>query len=352
MKAFFYHFIQEDQKNFFARIFKGFLWVLSFVYLGLLRFVLWLYQSNLLKRKYLSRPVISIGNLTVGGTGKTPLAGFVAAYLKRKGFEPVILIRGYMAKNGISDEVELYKEIFPGIHIEQGQNRFEAGLKTLTERPRIDAFILDDGFQHWPLNRDVDIVVIDATNPFGNGFCLPRGTLREPLSALKRADIIIITKVDLAKEHLPQIYATLKRNNFHAIFAESVYEPMKLINLKDKGQDKDISTLKNSSVALFSAIGNPQSFEKTVRALGAHVQRAFSFSDHHFYTKADLQKMIHEAQVQNITMLITTQKDAVKLQGLLDLFPKDIELFALAISMKIVKGEKEFEERIHTVLQR
>ena len=352
MKVFLYRFIHEDQKNFFAKALKGFLWILSFVYVGLSKIAFWLHQHHILKKNILPKPVISIGNLTLGGTGKTPLAGFIVSYLKHKGHEPAILIRGYMAQRGVSDEVELYKEMLPHIPVEQGRNRFEAGIRVLKNYPSVDTFVLDDGFQHWALDRDLDVVSVDATNPFGNGFCLPRGTLREPLSALKRADVIVLTKVDLAKENLLQVYTVLRRNNFHAIFVEAVYEPVKLINLKEVGQDQEVSSLKGVEVALFSAIGNSQAFEKTVLALGAYPKKTFSFLDHHAYTKKDLQHMMKEVRAQNITTFITTQKDAVKLRGLTDLFPNDVKIFALAISMKIVKGEKELEERIDSILRR
>jgi len=352
MKNFLYRFVHEDQKIFFAKALKGFLWILSFIYVGLSKTAFWLHQHHIFKKNVLPKPVISIGNMTLGGTGKTPFAGFIASYLKNKGHEPAILIRGYMVRKGVSDEVELYKEMLPAVHVEQGRNRFEAGIRILKKYPKIDTFVLDDGFQHWALDRDLDIVVVDATNPFGSGFCLPRGTLREPLSALKRADVIVLTKVDLAQENLLSIYTVLRKNNFYAVFAEAVYEPMKLINLKDLGRDEEVSTLKNMKVAVFSAIGNAGAFEKTVGALGARVAKAFSFLDHHVYTKADLHRMISDVCAHNITTLITTQKDAVKLRGLADLFPKDVKIFALAVSLKIVKGEKELEERIDTVLQR
>jgi tetraacyldisaccharide 4'-kinase len=352
MKACLYRFIQQDQKNILAKVLKGFLWLLSLVYLGAVKSICWFYQIKVLPRKYLPRPVISIGNLTLGGTGKTPLTGFVVDALKKKGYTPAILIRGYGATKGFSDEVELYKELLPEICLGQGRNRFTSGLKILKENSKVNVFVMDDGFQHWSLDRDLDIVVVDATNPFGNEFLLPRGILREPLSALKRADIIVLTKVDLAKENCANIYTAVRKNNFHAIFVESIYEPIKLVNLKDRGIDKDILELKGHDVAVFSALGNSQGFEKTIQALGGKVQKAFSFLDHHVYTKADLQKMMDEARAQSIKMFITTQKDAVKLRSLENCFPKDIDFFALAISFKIIKGEKEFKERVDAALRR
>jgi len=351
MKDYLYRFIQEDQKDFFSKALKGFLWAMSFIYLGLSQATRLLYQLNILRTKTLSCPVISIGNLTLGGTGKTPLTGFIAARLEAKGYQPAILTRGYMAKNGISDEVELYREMLPQIHVGQDRNRFAAGQKILGEHPQTNIFLMDDGFQHWRLHRHLDIVVIDATNPFGNGFLIPRGTLREPLQALRRADIIVLTKVDLAKKNLSSLYATLRTNNFHAIFVEAVYEPVKLVNLKDPLKEKELSFLKEIDFALFSAIGNPEGFERTVRALGAEARKTFAFPDHHMYTKSDLEHMIHRAQEENIKTFITTQKDGVKLLGLVDLFAHDIEFFTLAISVKIIKGEEELEERIDAVLR-
>ncbi|MCX5681161.1 MAG: tetraacyldisaccharide 4'-kinase, partial [Candidatus Omnitrophica bacterium] len=352
MKEFLYHFIQEEPKNFLAQILLAVLWVLSAGYFIFSRLIFLGYQLKILRTKSLPRPVISIGNLTFGGTGKTPLTVFVADYLKKKGCEPVVLIRGYMASKGSSDEVALYKEILPQVPVAQGKNRFEAGLKALAQHPKTNVFVLDDGFQHWPLNRNLDIVVIDATDPFGNGFLIPRGGLREPISALKRADIIIIAKVDLGKENLPRVYEAARKNNFHAIFGEAIYAPVKLIDLIDLGADKDISYLLNRGVALCSAIGNPKAFQKSVEALGACVQKTFSFLDHHIYTRGDVEGMIHHGRIHNIKTFVVTQKDAVKLKSFADLFPQGFDLLALAVELKITQGEEEIGQRINSALRR
>lgn len=352
MKAWLYRLIQNDSNNRAARALKGFLWLLSFGYLGAVKTIQGLYRLKLLKKKSLPRSVISIGNLTLGGTGKTPLTGFVAEYLQEKGYVPAVLIRGYGAYKGVSDEVELYKELCPGLRVAQGLDRFACGWEVLKENPKVNVFVMDDGFQHWALDRDLEIVVIDATDPFGNGFLLPRGNLREPLASLRRADIIVLTKVDLGAGNVPQIYEVIRRKNFHAVFVESVYAPTRLVDLKDKGKSQDLAGLKGREAGLFSAIGNPQGFERTMLALGCKVQAAYAFPDHYFYTKKDLEKITQDAAAQGIKTLITTQKDAVKLRHLEQYIPPEVDLLVLAVVLKITKGEKEFKERLHAALRR
>lgn len=352
MKRFLYNFVQEEPKNFFAQIVLAVLWVLSVVYFIFSRLIFLAYQIKILPRRQLARPVISIGNLTLGGSGKTPLTALIAKYLKKQGFTPLVLTRGYMATKGVSDEVELYKEILPEVHVAQGRNRFVAGVNALKKFPQTDVFLLDDGLQHWPLKRNLDMAVIDATNPFGNGFLLPRGILREPIYALRRAEVIVITKADLGKKNLPRIYEVVRKNNFHAVFAEAVYEPTKLINLIHPEQDKDTLYLLSREVAVCSAIGNPKAFEKTVESLGACVQKTFIFMDHHVYTRDDVEMMVHYGRIHNVRALIVTQKDAVKLKDFTDVFPRGFDLLALAVEMKITKGEEEIEQRINSALRR
>lgn len=352
MKEFLYHFVQEEPRNFFAQILLAMLWLLSVIYFIFSRLTFLAYQIKIFPRRQLARPVISIGNLTLGGSGKTPLTVLIAKYLKKQGFTPVVLTRGYMAANSASDEVALYKEILPQVQVEQGKNRFLAGMNALKKFPETDVFLLDDGLQHWPLKRNLDIAVIDATNPFGNGFLIPRGILREPIYALKRAEIIVITKADLGKENLPRIYEAVRKNNFHAVFAETVYEPMKLVNLIHPQEDKDTLYLLSREVAVCSAIGNPKAFEKTVEALGACVQKTFTFMDHHVYTRDDAEMMVHYGRIHNVRALIVTQKDAVKLKEFTDVFPRGFDLLALAVEVKITKGEEEIEQRINSALRR
>jgi tetraacyldisaccharide 4'-kinase len=352
MKAFLYNFVQSEPKNFLAQIVLAFLWILSAVYFIFSQLIFLAYKIKILRIRSLPRPVLSIGNLTLGGTGKTPSAIFVARYLKKHGFTPVILIRGYMASKGVSDEVALYKDVLPEIIVEQGKDRFETGANVLRKYPQSDVFVLDDGLQHWPLKRNLDMVVIDATNPFGNGFLIPRGILREPIYALMRADIILITKVDLGKENLPRIYEVVRKNNSRAVFTESVYEPVKLVNLIRPGEDKDILYLLSREVVVCSAIGNPRAFERTVEGLGACIQKTFSFLDHHIYTQSDVEMMIHYGRIHNVKAFIVTQKDAVKLRNFSGLFPRGFDLLALAVELKITQGEEEIEQRINSALRR
>lgn len=342
--------IVQDRCDVISRFIKGCLRGLSYIYFLGSRCILLCYQTGALRQRYLAKPTISVGNLTLGGTGKTPLVGFLAKMLQQKGRRPAILTRGYMTSKHFSDEVALYCQMLQDIPVEQGKDRVLSSRKALQDHPDINVFLLDDGFQHWKVKRDLDVVTIDTTDAFSNSFLMPRGFLREPLTALKRADVIVLTKVDLAPENLSRVYQQIKANNFHAIFVEAVYQPIKLINLKDPQQCHDPSFLAHKDVCLFSAIGNPKAFKKTVYDLKANIQKAFSFLDHHVYMKEDIERMMLRDRPKKTTIFVTTQKDAVKLEGLLSKVPSHIDLFVLAVEMKIVKGEKELERRIDSVL--
>lgn len=351
IRSYLYHLIVDDPRDTLSRILKGILRGLSGAYFVISRCVFGLYQIGILRQYRLSRPVVSVGNLTLGGTGKTPFVSFLAKTLRRQGFSPAILTRGYMISKHASDELELYREGLPDVPVQEGKDRVLSSQRILQTHPQVNVFLLDDGFQHWRVKRDLDLVIVDATDAFSNGFLIPRGFLREPLKALRRADIIVLTKVDLASENLSRIYQAVKRNNFHAILVEAVYQPTKLIDLKDPFSQKPLDYIAHQDVCLFSAIGNPKAFKKTVYDLKASVQKAFTFLDHHVYTGSDLERMLKD-RPQKTKIFITTQKDAVKLKKLACSLPPDVELFALAVELKIIKGEHELEERIHSVLFR
>lgn len=352
IKSYLYHLIVDDGVDVVSRVVKGFLRGLSYIYLLASRCAFWCYHAGILKQHCLAKPVISVGNLTLGGTGKTPLVAFLARMLQRQGHHPAILMRGYMTVRHSSDEASLYMDMMPDVPVQQGRDRLLSSQQILQQSPQVDTFLLDDGFQHWRLKRDLDIVTVDVTDAFSNGFLLPRGFLREPIAALKRADVIVLTKTDLAPEQLPRIYQQVKKNNFHAVFVETVYQPTRLIDVRGIQQDKETEYIAHKDVCLFSAIGNPRAFKKTVYDLKANIQKTFSFLDHHVYTPADIERMMMHDRPKKTKIYITTQKDAVKLQELSYVMPTDIELFALAVELKIVKGEEELEQRIHSVLFR
>ena len=292
------------------------------------------------------KPVISIGNITVGGVGKTPLVIWLARHLKDRGFKSVILTRGYMtqaSKN--SDEADMLNEQIPDVPVLVGGNRVANIQKAQGIMP-VDVYIADDAFQHWPLDRDLNIVVIDAVNPFGNGYLLPAGILREPLSALKRTDIFVLTKVN-SSQGVHVLSSRLNKINPNALIVESRYKSAGSIDVFDS-ETFPADFLKDKKVAGFCAIGDPRSFQSELISFGAKVSKIFTYMDHHVYKKEDIQRMVSYARDQKVQVLVTTHKDAVKLRNFKDLFA-GIRLVYIPIQLEITKGSDEFIQKIISV---
>ena len=292
------------------------------------------------------KPVISIGNITVGGTGKTPLVIWLARTLQDKGFKSIILIRGYMPKAAkYSDEVDMLNEQIPYIPVIPGADRAANILEAEGILP-VDVYICDDAFQHWPLYRNLNIVAIDAVNPFGNGYLLPAGILREPVSSLKRADVLILTKTD-SSVNTQELSAKLKRINPKALIVESRYKSAVAVDVFDaKPLGEDF--LKTKRVVGFCGIGEPRSFELSLKNSGAQLVKLFTFRDHHVYKKDDIKRMVEFCLSQGATVLVTTHKDAVKLRISQDQF-SGLRLVYLPIQLEIVKGSDEFIQKVISV---
>ena len=249
------------------------------------------------RARRLSKPVLSVGNLTFGGTGKTPFVIHACHALRRRGLEVCVLSRGY-ASHGAerNDEAEVIDGHLPGLLHLQDPNRFEAGLSVMK---RVDAFVLDDGFQHLPLARDEDVVLIDATLPFGGGFCPPAGRLREPLAALARATCVILTRADqVSRESLGETMRVVRAKT-RAPVATGVFAP---------SCESDLAGL---DVLVACGIGNPAAFRSTVESLGAKPVECREFRDHHRYGERDV-----EALASAGLPVVVTEKDAVKLRPL------------------------------------
>ncbi len=293
-----------------------------------------------------SKPVISIGNLTVGGVGKTPLVIWLARILQDKGLKPIILIRGYMPygfKN--SDEVDMLEEQLPLIPVLAGGDRVANVLKSQDILP-VDVYIADDGFQHWPLGRDLDIVAIDAGNPFGNGYLLPAGIWREDLSALRRADIFVLTKTE-GSDSVQVLSQKLKAVNSKALIVESRYKSIGAVDVFESAPLVE-DFLKNKNVVGFCGIGDPLAFELSLKNSGAKMSRLFAYMDHHIYTNVDVLCMVDFCHAQGIQVLVTTHKDAVKLRDFKVLFA-GFRLVYIPIQLEITKGFDEFVQKISAV---
>jgi tetraacyldisaccharide 4'-kinase len=316
-----------------------------------------LYRCGLAKRKRLHAAVISVGNITVGGTGKTPLVLYLADKLKQQNKKVAVLTRGYRRKKkGLvelsgettsktnwkdsGDEPYLLAQRLIDVPIIVGRRRDRAGEYAVAKFGS-EILILDDGFQHWRLSRDSDIVVIDSSNPFGNGKLLPAGILREPLAALKRADLFVLTKTDQA-ENKAGLIARLRKHNPEAELVESVYQIRSVKNLAD-GSSLDIERLRNRKTLAFSGIGNPSSFENSLKQLKVRILRHRVFRDHYAYGRKDIMELIKQARALEADFIITTEKDSVRIPLVKS---SEVPFYVLKIDLKITSGEETLLKRI------
>jgi tetraacyldisaccharide 4'-kinase len=298
--------------------------------------------------------VVSIGNLTVGGTGKTPMVIHLARTLRDRGYRPVVLSRGYggTSKNPVNvvskgaelllnqyeagDEPVLIAKSATGIPVVTGPRRTLTGDWAINNL-NADVLILDDGFQHRQLARDIDIVLLNAASPFGNGNLLPGGPLREPPSALKRADIIIATGTyDDVMAPGPIVLP----DGVHAPVFKCYYQPRNLLHGNPETAFPP-ELLRGKKICAFAGIGNPTVFEKTLRSLGADVSVFIPFPDHHRYRAPDISLIGDKARQCGAQMIVTTEKDMIKLDAF-DVFPGDI--YALRIEMEFLSGREDFEK--------
>jgi tetraacyldisaccharide 4'-kinase len=295
-------------------------------------------------------PVVSVGNLTVGGTGKTPMVAYLARLALDMGLRPVIISRGYGAEKGQPNEEALeLARLCPGVPHLQHPNRAKALRRWLASGNPCDVAILDDGFQHRRLARDLDIVLIDALNPFGYGHLLPRGLLREPPSALRRADLVVITRGDLADDS-PQLKEAIARHTRpNTPIVVAAHDPTGLVLLD--GSRRDVAWLKNQKVAAACGLGNPEGFRRTLARAGARVQQFTTFPDHYAYTAGDLTRLVEAARSANVTALVTTGKDYVKWQPLLAAGPP-LPVAALEVAFKVLEGEQALRSRVGWTLRR
>jgi tetraacyldisaccharide 4'-kinase len=353
MKQFLYSLATDQINGGIASVLKCFLWFLSKIYGALVWLRGFFYEAGLFRRYRLSAPVISVGNLTVGGVGKTPLVEFLAQALKRKNIQPVILMRGYMDQNPgspspTSDEAMMLRSILADIPVLIGADRVK-NAETFSKKNKAGVFLLDDGFQHRRILRGLDIVAIDATNPWGNGQLLPRGILRESKGALARAQIFVLTKTDLAGERIGALRSDLKRINPNALIVESIHEPVVLCDLRS-GEDVPVTWVQAKKIAAVCGIGSPGSFMKILANLGAEIGRDFVFMDHYSYVPSDADRIVRSCQKDGITTVVTTEKDAVKLKLFLGMFPGSFRVLSLNIRISIVDGKEQFFERIDHLL--
>jgi tetraacyldisaccharide 4'-kinase len=317
-----------------------------------------LYRKGIFKSHRLSCKVISIGNITVGGTGKTPATCLIARHFKNAGCNVAVLSRGYRAQAGAEplivsdgrqviagaeiagDEAVMLAQKLPGVPILAGQNRFLLGQRAIHDFSA-QALLLDDGFQHYPLQRDLDIVLINARNPFGNGFLLPRGTLREPLSSLKRTSLIVLTKVEETTEVI-KLEELIRRNSPNAHIFRASVQAACLHRLADNAA-VDLEIMRNKAVVALCSIGDPETFYSLLASLGCNIMQKLAFPDHHWYRSDDYAVINSCGQGADFT--ITTEKDIVKLdKNMID----NKKMFILETEMRIDR-EDEFFQTLSTL---
>jgi tetraacyldisaccharide 4'-kinase len=293
-----------------------------------------LFGAGLLAEERARVPVISVGNLTAGGTGKTPLVIALAQRLVDAGERVAVLARGYGAREGeLNDELELVHARVPGARVHAGADRVSSAARA--EADGATVILLDDGFQHRRLARDVNILVIDATDPWGTGFLLPRGLLREPIAAAARATDIVISRVEqVAKERVEAIRLTLDRAGVRAPCATMT---LAVSGIRRLGGGAPLEAA-GKRVLLLSGIGNPQAFERTATQAGVRVEGAIALPDHHAFTLGDLSRAADEAKRLGVDAVLVTEKDAVKLEPLAAGLATP--LYALAVDARLERADE------------
>jgi tetraacyldisaccharide 4'-kinase len=292
-------------------LWRRLLWPLSVLYGVLVRLRVWLYKSGWLKQKRLRGTVISVGNLTVGGTGKTPMVIWLAEKFLADGKRVAVLSRGYRGSNGTSDEIELMKFRLQGrISFGVGKDRFTEGQR-LESKEAIDVFLLDDGFQHLKLARDVDILLLDASRPLHGEYLLPAGPLREPVSAMSRANVIVFTRA----ETMPGTNEAIKKLTQFPVFAAAT----KLLGFRRLGGEIHLQQAEEIGAGPFFAfcgLGNPGAFLSDLRNRGMALCGHAFYADHYRYTARDVSEIQQVAKRAGANALVTTEKDANNLNNL------------------------------------
>jgi tetraacyldisaccharide 4'-kinase len=321
------------------------------------------YKSGLLPRKRLACPVISVGNLTTGGTGKTPVVIELAKHFAGEGRRVAILSRGYGRKYKESslvwvsdgkkilasaeeggDEPVLIARSVPEAAVVVCKDRHRAGLEAM-ERFKPDLFILDDGYQRrFEVRRDLDIVTIDGGNPFSTGWVLPAGLLREPLSALSDAGVFVINKVNMSRSP-EDIRTVLQHHNPRAYLVEAVYRPGRLRDFHT-GKEMKPSALDRVSVGVFSGVANSLSVVRTLSEHKVLVRHSYDLKDHYAYTKESLRAILADARLRGLQYLVTTEKDEVKLPRDMEL---DIPILVLEIEWHVAAGKHHWDTVLKSV---
>lgn len=302
-----------------------------------------LYEKGILKRKKLPIPVISVGNLTWGGTGKTPLVEFLARRIGERNPMVMVLTRGYGA-----DESEQFRQHLPNAVIGVGKDRVQIA-QELSKKHPVRAVILDDGLQHWPMERDLEIITVNGLNPFGNRHIIPRGILREPLAALKRASMVVISHANLiTTKELEALKTEIRTYAPDVPIVDTQLEPLFFYRAKKRVR-VPLAKLEHQKVATFSGVGAPRSFQLVLSRLHMRPIRNFEFSDHHRFSERELREIKEVSDSASVMEIITTEKDYYRCQ---ELISEVINPLILATRMRIVSGEGLLMQKISKLFER
>ena len=367
MKDYLYAIITGRTTGIIPSLLIGLLTPLSYIYAVVLKTRGWLYDCRILKQKQLPCTVISVGNIVAGGTGKTPAVIWIAKYLQSEGFQVGVLLHGYKraGHHSISvvsdgkqiltpvtesgDEAGMIARKLPGVSIVVGSDRYAAGLEVIrlgghTE----DVLILDDGFQRRQLARNLDILTIDSTQPFGTGKLLPAGTLREPKTALKRTDILLLTRTDLAAESINFERFVRGKQVF-----QTCHQPTRLYQLST-GEECALDLLKGQHILAVCGIGNPEAFVGTLRQFEPKAVELLAFPDHHRYSLADLNEISAKAREVGADLIVTTEKDSQKLEAFAATtefsLPEFVQFFVLEIELEVKTNLEALKKRLKQVI--
>src|SRR2546427_4739411 len=367
--------ILERRHGVRATLLRGLLYALSFIYERLVQLRLFLYRKRILRERTLGCLVISIGNLTVGGTGKTPIVEKIARALQTGGRRVAILSRGYksmprrrsllsrlyngnpdpprIVSDGTSllldsrtagDEPYMLAHNLKNVIVLVDKDRVKSG-KFAIDKWKVDTLLLDDGMQYLHLKHRLDIVLVDRQAPFGNEFLLPRGTLREPPRNLRRASYIFITKN--TGESNEKLIARIRRYNRTAEIIECGHRPLYLQNIYT-GERLILDRLRGAFIGSICAIAVPESFEGALKNLGAHVDLALRYIDHHYYTEAELRSFINRCIRRDLAMIITTEKDAVRIPHLPEAEVK-VPIYFMRVEIEILTGHETWEHCVSRI---
>jgi tetraacyldisaccharide 4'-kinase len=361
-------------------LYGAFLQALSWLFNGIAQSRLWLYRKRIFHDQPLGCLVVVVGNLTVGGTGKTPVVEKFARALRDRGRKVAILSRGYKSKSvplwkklwwrlshaeeppprivsdgqrvlldseQSGDEPYMLARNLPGVIVLVDKNRVKAGAYAI-KKFGCDTLVLDDGFQYLPLKGRLNLLLVDKTNPFGNGQLLPRGILREPIKHLKRANYVFLTKSNGQRD--PDLEALIAEHNPHADIIECAHRPQYLrrFGVAEDAADarEPLTFLKGRRVFAFSGIATPESFEKFLRDLGALLVGRERFLDHYRFDREDLAELFEMARRERADCLVTTEKDAVRIAEDLEC---PLPLYYLRLEIDILRGAADFDEAVSRI---